>query len=368
MKSIQRINSTLAVSIVLLLAATHPHNWLDFFALASARAQDSSKNDNPPLRRRPSAQSSQEDQDKPQGQTAISVAVDLVSLQVLVTDKKGNIVTGLKPENFTIYEDNVKQEIANFASIEGDLTVVLLLETSKSIRNFLDLDAFDLLPDLANAISAFARTLRKDDWLAVVGYDMHTTIISDFSKDRRSLEAAFRVLSYPLSRESNLSDAVIDTLNRTQELDGKVAIVLIGTGDDSFSKHTYDDALKKCKAANASIYAIGLGQYIRTLLESRISSSWNMDFLVAETRLKSFAEFTGGQAYFPRFPSEYSSIFNNISRMLRSQYSIGYASSNNNRDGKFRKIKIDVTTDLLENGKPLKLNVTTRKGYIAAKD
>jgi VWFA-related protein len=368
MKSTLKINAVSAVSIVLILAAIYPHNWPDFFSPASANAQDSSKNNKPPRRRQIPAKSSQEDQDKPQGQTSISVAVDLVSLQVLVTDKKNNIITGLKPENFIIYEDNVKQEIVNFAPMEGNLTVVLLLETSKSIRNFLDLDAFDLLQDILDAITAFARTLREDDWLAVVGYDMHTTIISDFSRDRRSLDEAFRILSYPLSRESNLSDAVIDTLNRTQELDGKVAVVLIGTGDDSFSKHTYDDALKKCKAANASIYAIGLGQYIRTLLESRISPSWNMDFLVAENRLKSFAEFTGGQAYFPRFPSEYSSIFNNISRMLRSQYSIGYTSSNNNRDGNFRKIKVEVKTDLMEKGQPLKLNVITRKGYIAAKD
>jgi Ca-activated chloride channel homolog len=365
MKSAQRINALLIVSIILLLASSHSRHLADLFAPDSAQAQESSKSNKPPLRRPKPVKSSQEEQDEPAGQTSISVAVDLVTLQVLVTDKKNNIITGLKPENFTIYEDNVKQEIANFAPIEGDMTIVLLLECSKQIRDFLGY--FDLLPDIADAINSFVRTLRKNDWVAVVGYDMRPTILSDFSRDRKKLGEALTTLSYPLSSESNLSDAVIDTLNRTQEIDGKVAIVLIGTGMDTFSKHTYDDALKKCKEANASIYAIGLGQYIRTLYESRLSPSGSMDFLVWENQLRSFAEFTGGASFFPRLPSQYSGIFNDIANQLRNQYSIGYVSSNTQKDGKFRKIRVEVKTDLMENGKPLKINVLTRKGYIAAK-
>ena len=87
---------------------------------------------------------------------------------------------------------------------------------------------------------------------------------------------------------------------------------------------------------------------------------------MADLRLKSFAEFTGGAAYFPRFTSEYPSIISTISRLLRSQYNIAYTSTNTKKDGKFRKIKVEVQTDLTENGKPLKLNVVTRKGYTAA--
>jgi VWFA-related protein len=364
MKSTRMINALLAVSLIVLLAAILPHKWTDLFSPATARAQDS-KNGKPPLGNQGPNSGKQEDPDKPRAKTAISVSVDLVSLQVLVTDKKGNIVTGLKPENFTIYEDNVKQEISNFAPIDANMTIVLLLECSTTIRNFLGL-GIDLLPDILDALTAFNYKLRKDDWVAVVGYDMRPTILVDFSKDRSKFQEVLRVLSYPLSNESNLNDAIIDTINRTQELEGKVAIVLIGTGQDTFSKHTYDETLKKCKEANASIYAIGLGQLVRTVLESRMSASANMDFLVWENQIRSFAEFTGGAAYFPRFSSEYSSIFSDVSKKLRSQYSIAYASSNTNKDGKFRKIRVDVQSDLTENGKPLKLNVVTRKGYIAA--
>jgi VWFA-related protein len=354
------INAILAVSLILLLAAIHPHKWTDFFSPATARAQDS-KNNKPPLGRQSPDSGKQEDQDRPRGKTAISVSVDLVSLQVLVTDKKGNIITGLKPENFTIYEDNVKQEIANFAPIDANITVVVLVEYSKIIN-------VELRNEIFNAVYTFAKTLRKEDWVALVGYDLKPTILCDFTQDRNKLMEALKVIDYPLWNESNLCDAVIDTLNRTQELEGKVAILLMSTGFDTFSKHTYDEALKKAKEANASIYAISLGQNVR--LRNEASGAYgpetSIDLQMADTRLRSFADFTGGAAYFPRFTSEYSSIFSTISQLLRSQYSIAYTSTNTNKDGKFRKIKVDVQTDLTEKGKPLKLNVVTRKGYIAA--
>ena len=161
-------------------------------------------------------------------QTSISVSVDLVSLQVLVTDTKGNAITGLKPENFTIYEDNVKQEIANFSPIDANVTVVLLTEYSRKFPT--------LSTKSGDAMYYFANSLRKGDWVAVVGYDMHTTILCDFTQDRRKLQDALRRFTYPAYYESNLSDALIDTLDRTQELEGKVAVLLISTGLDTFSK------------------------------------------------------------------------------------------------------------------------------------
>jgi VWFA-related protein len=86
---------------------------------------------------------------------------------------------------------------------------------------------------------------------------------------------------------------------------------------------------------------------------------------MADNRLRSFADYTGGFAYFPRFETELPSIFNNISQLLRSQYSIAYASTNTKKDGKFRKIRVEVDTQLTDvKGKPLKLKVHTRKGYL----
>ncbi len=348
----------LAASLLLAMAAAYQHHWKTFSVPTAALAQDVPKDQRPPLNRQKSG--GQEDQDQPKGQTAISVAVDLVNLQVLVTDVKGNVLTGLKPENFTVYEDNVKQEISHFAPVDANITVVMLVEYSNQVRYFID--------EVWNAMYTFAASLRKGDWVAVIGYDLRPTILCDFTQDRQKLYDALRRFTYPAFDDSNLSDALIDTLDRTQEIDGKVAVLLISTGLDTFSKHTYDEAMQKCKEANASIYAIGLGQRFRIWAETNgyLGPITNMDLLMGDNRLKTFADYTGGEAYFPRFETELPSIFSTISTLLRSQYSIAYASSNTKKDGKYRKIRVDVTTNLTDNkGKPLKLKVITRKGYVA---
>ena len=324
----------------------------------SAFAQDPPKKPGPP-QRKPKPAAGEQDPDRPKGQTAISVAVDLVSLQVLVTDPKGNVITGLRPEHFTVYEDNVKQEISHFAPVDANITVVMLVEYSKQVSWF--------IYEVWEAIYGFANTLRPGDWVAVIGYDMRPTILSDFTQDRSKLHDALRRFNYPAFSESNLSDALIDTLDRVEEIDGKVAVLLVSTGLDTFSKATYDEALKKCKGANASVYAIGLGQNFRIRADAAgyIGPETNLELLMSDNRLRSFAEFTGGEAYFPRFVTEFPSIFNNVSVMLRSQYSVAYVSSNSKKDGKFRKLKVDVVADINNDGKPDKVKILTRKGYQA---
>ncbi len=291
-------------------------------------------------------------QDKPVGQKGISVSVDLVNLQALVTDKKGNIITGLKAGNFTIYEDNVKQEITNFSTVDAAMTAVLVVDFSKVVEWF--------IMDVWNAIYSFADSLRPGDWVAVIGYDLRPTILTDFTQNRNQLMDALSRFTTPAFSESNLSDAVVFTLDRVQEIQGKVAVVLVSTGLDTFSQHTYDDALKMCKSSNASIYAISVGQSVRIRYNLD-----NIDWFMADNRLRSFAELTGGDSYFPRFPTELPSIFKNISNSLRNQYSIGYVSSNTKHDGKFRKIRVEAKADLSHDGKLVDLKVQTRQGYLA---
>ena len=321
----------------------------------SLYAQEPSKPQAPPLRKKKPAGQPQEDQDRPKEQTAISVSVELVSMQVLVTDQKGNVITGLTPQHFTVYEDNVKQEISHFAPVDANITAVLLVEYSKQVSWF--------IYEVWNAIYGFANSLRPGDWVAVIGYDIRPTILCDFTQDHAKLQDTLRRFNYPAFSESNLADALIDTLDRVEEIEGKVAIILVSTGLDTFSRHTYDEALKKCKAANASVYAIGLGQNFRLRYESYLPPEVNMDFLMADNRLRTFAEYTGGEAYFPRFTTELPSIVANISIQLRNQYSLAYASSNTKRDGKYRKIRVEVNADINNDGKPDKVKIMTRKGY-----
>ena len=341
--------------------------WLPLFdsAISSAAAAQqpagSGSNRTPTIRIPATNDDSDDDADLAQmPRTTVSVNVDMVSLQALVTDNNGNVLTGLRPENFTIYEDGVKQEITHFSPVEANVTVVMLVEFSKRIELFLD--------DVYNAMYGFVRTLRPGDWTAVVGYDMRTTIFNDFTQDQQEIYKSLRQFTFPAWNESNISDAVIETIDQTQELEGKTAILLIGSGLDTFSRHTYEQALDACKNASASIYAIGIGRLARDYLDARgyISSSTNMDFLMGDNRLKAFADYTGGAAWFPRYSTELPNIFNQISQSLRSQYNLGYVSTNKKRDGKFRKLKVEVQTDLKDKkGKPLKLKIVTRKGYTA---
>ncbi len=307
----------------------------------------------------PKKEPDSQEQERVQGKTAISVAVDLVSLQVLVTDKKGNIITGLTPEHFKVYEDNVEQEIANFGNVDSNITVVMLVEYSRQVSWF--------IMEVWEAIYGFANSLRPGDWVAVIGYDIRPTILTDFTQNRNDLYQALRRFNMPAFSESNLSDALIYTLERVQEIEGKVAILLVSTGLDTFSKHTYDEALRACKESKASVYAIGLGQNFRIRAEAAgyISGAMSSELLMADNRLRSFADFTGGEAFLPRFVTEFPSIFQNISAMLRNQYSLAYVSSNTKRDGKFRKIKVEVKVDVNNDGKPDDLKIFTRKGYQA---
>ncbi|MEJ2109294.1 MAG: VWA domain-containing protein [Acidobacteriota bacterium] len=300
---------------------------------------------------------------EPLGRTSISVASNLVTLQVLVTDEKGNVITGLKPGNFTVYEDKVKQEISNFSPIEANITAVLLIEQTK--RSSYSLDQH-FIGQIYNIMTTFVKNLRQGDWIGVIGYDIKPTILCDFTQDHREVLETFNSLRYPAIRESNLFDAVFDTLDRTQEMDGKVAIILVSTGYNSFSAHTYDDVLKKCRSAKAVIYAIGMGQYYRLLLEAYGYSSAldRMDGLMADNQLKYISEYTGGASYLPRHDTELPAIVQNISTLLRSQYSIGYVSTNTKTDGKFRKIKVEVQADMKVDGKQVKFKVKTREGYI----
>jgi Ca-activated chloride channel homolog len=345
----------LAASCILSLAIAYQPGWMAFFLSAPVFAQDSPKDHSTPLQ---SKMSSSEEL-RPKGQTAISVSVNLVSLQVLVRDTKGNAITGLKRENFTIYEDNVKQEISQFSPIEANITVVMVVESSNNISYF--------IRQVLDSMITFTNSLRKEDWVAVVSYDLNPSIVCDFTQDRQKIYNVLNRFRTPAFDESCLSDAVIDTLDRVQEIESKVAILLISTGLDIFSKHNYEDAMQKCKESNASIYAIGLGQRFRIIAEARgrLSNLQLLALNMGDQRLKSFAETSGGEAYFPRFETELPGIVNEISASLRNQYSISYAPPNTQKDGKFRKIRVEVNTDLTDaKGKPLKLKVITRKGYI----
>ena len=314
----------------------------------------------PVLAQRKDEKPIEEKEEKPQARAAISVAVEQVKVDVTVQDKKGNLIQGLEKEHFKIYEGKVQQEISYFSPIEAPITAVLVTEYSKVIP-------WEWLYEAWLATHIFVEQMRPEDWVAAVAYDIKPEILVDFTQNKAEVYNALRRLNFPAWRESNLYDTVFDVLDRVEELDGKVAIILITSGLDTFSKKNLDETFDKVKKSNVVIYSVSLGGNFRARREHYMGSMTRMDLYRADATLKYFAKYTGGHAFFPRFVQAYRGIFNTISALLRNQYSLGYVSSNTKKDGKYRKIKVEVVADVDGDGKPDKLKVQHREGYLVEK-
>lgn len=304
---------------------------------------------------------------------SIKVDVPLVSLDVLVTTKDGQTIPGLKKENFKIMEDGTPQQISTFNQTEAPITAVLLVEFASTNYYF--------IVDALNASYSFANTLKKDDWVAVISYDMKPQILADFTQDKRAVQAALNQLRMPGFAETNLFDALFDTLDRVDRIEGKKYIILVSTGVDTFSKLTLDKILKKVKATkDVTIYPVSVGWAEREWWESHGRAAphgmgipvGNMDYLQADNEMKTFASLTGGRAYFPRFEGELPGIFADIASDIRNQYSISYHPTNIKLDGTYRKLKVELHAPdggplkvRDQKGKDVKYIVYAREGYTA---
>ena len=297
--------------------------------------------------------------EKPDDNFTLAVEIELVNLDVVVTDKKGNFIPNLTAKNFRLFEDKVEQKITNFSPTTAPLTIVILVEFANTLAFWYD--------DVVTPTAGFIQMLRPDDWAALVAYDLRPEILSDFTQDKRELFAGLNRMRIPGFSETNLFDALKDTLDRLEEVDGKKAVLLIGTGVDTFSKITFDTMLKRVNSTNAVIYCIGMMQFLREYMDARgyLAPEDRLTYLQADNQLNTFAKRTGGKAWFPRFMGEYPNILQQVGIELRSQYSMGYQSTNPNKDGKFRKIKVEVVD---ETGTVVKSVIARAKdGYQAPK-
>jgi VWFA-related protein len=304
---------------------------------------------------------------------SIRVEVPVVTLDVLVTTKDGQTIPGLRQENFKILEDGTQQAIATFSQTKAPITAVLLVEFASTRYSF--------MVEALRASYAFASTLQKDDWVSVVSYDMKPQILVDFTQDKREVQAALNQLRMPGFSETNLFDALFDTLDRIDRIEGKKYIILVSTGVDTFSKLHLDQILKKVKSTkDVTIYPISVGFQARERAEvqGRAASHGmgipidNMDYLQADNEMRTFASLTGGRAYFPRFEGELPEIFGQVAADIRNQYSISYHPTNAKLDGTYRKLKVELRAPdgaplkvRDQKGKDVKVVVYARDGYTA---
>ncbi len=310
----------------------------------------------------------------PPGETpySIAVSVDLVTIDAQVEDNNGNFIPGLKKANFRVIEDGVPQTLQTMEAGESPMTVVLLIEFDNRFTQFYSYMWYQTLL----ASYGFVQTLRKEDWLAITAFDLKPEILMDFSQNRAEAQAALGRLQFPGFSESCLYDALADTMDRLKDVAGKKGIVLVATGRDTLSKITYDTAMKKVKEGQVPIYAMSIGQLTREMRDAAgmMGPITRMDYLQADNALKVFTTDSGGKAYYPRFEGEFPGIYQDISQRLRHQYTIGFVSTNPAKDGKYRKLKIDVVDNngaplkmMDQKGKEVKLKVVAKPGYYPPK-
>jgi VWFA-related protein len=320
-----------------------------------------------PAQQAPPSKDQQGQSKEPQGEFGITVEVPLVNLEVVATDQNGNPITGLRKGNFRVLEDGVVQQVTNFAPTEAAITTVLLIEFSSKFWGIVSANATDWAYQ-------FVSQLRKDDWVALVSFDLKSRLEVDFTRNKMEVQNYLAHMYMPGFHESNLYDAVMETLDNLKDVKGRKSILIVASGIDTFSKHTLDACLKRLKQTDVTIFALGAAHAFSNYLDNRgaLGGEGRLTFLQGENQLRNFAEMTGGRAFFPQFQGEIPSDMREIAALLRSQYSVGYTPSNPARDGKFRKVKVEIVGDdgkplVINNdkGKPVKIVVYTRQGYTA---
>jgi VWFA-related protein len=306
---------------------------------------------------------------------SLKVNVPLVNVDVMVTTKDGQFVPGLGKDNFRLFEDGCRSRSATSRFRKPPLPRCCWWSSPPPTITF--------MVEALNASYAFANTLKKDDWVAVSYYDMQPHILVDFTQDKQAIYGALNQMRIPGFAETNMFDALYDTLDRLDRVEGKKYVILVTTGIDTFSKLTLDKILKKVKdTKDVTIFPISVGFIVREYCETHPGGCRNahgmgipvstMDYLQGDNELKTFAAMTGGRAYFPRFQGELPELFGDISHDIRNQYSLSYHPTNNKLDGTYRKLKVQVVAPdggqlkvKDQKGKDVKIEVVARDGYTA---
>lgn len=333
----------------------------DVGPMAVPKKKDSSEDDTPPPPR-PKKVDNMPDY-------SLTVDVPVVTLDARVVQKNGlplALPPNLAKDHFKVWEDGVPQKIQSVTASEAPITAVLLVEFAETNYNF--------MYDALNASYAFASSLKPEDWVAVVEFDMKEHILVDFTQDKQAIFGALNGLRIPGFHERNLWDAMFDTLDRLDRIPGHKELIVVASGIDSMSHNTWDKIQKKVKATpNVTIYTISTGKAMLTVADTGLNSSeYMMRYVVADQQMKEFAQLTGGHWYAPRFTAELPEDFREIATSIRNQYTISYKPTNTKQDGTYRKLKVELVGP---DDKPLvikdeknhdvKYQIIARDGYTA---
>jgi VWFA-related protein len=259
--------------------------------------------------------------------------VDAVLVPVIVTEH-GRFVRDLKRQDFEVIEDGVAQRLVGFASEDSPLDLVVAIDISGSMES--------ALPDVQAAVKQFLSRLRAGDAATLLGFNDTTFLVAEREKDQQAREDAIDLLA-PWGGTA-LYDATVRAVDLIDRSTGRKGVIVFSDGDDRHSLTPPEMAAARVQGGNAMLYTVGFGA------GSSVAS--------LRERLASYAESTGGRAFYPNEVSELDGVFGVIVTELANQYVLSYVSSNTRQDGRWRSIKVRVS-----NGK---YDVRARRGYQAS--
>jgi VWFA-related protein len=282
-------------------------------------------------------------QQKDQQITTFSVGTRLVVCHTTVMDRTGHLITTLTPDQFTVYENGVQQEIKSVKREDVPVSMGLIIDNSGSMR--------DKRAKVEAASLALVKDSNPDDEVFVVNFNDEAFLDlphqKDFTSDIKEMEEALTRID---SRGGTaMRDAIrmsIDHLKEKAHKDKKV-LVVVTDGNDNSSVITLENLVKAAQQSETIVYGVGL-----------LGDEERREAVRAQRALKSLGEATGGAVFFPKELSEVDKIAHQVAHDIRNQYTIQYSPSNTAMDGTYRQIKITVKAP----GNP---TVRTRSGYYA---
>jgi len=247
-----------------------------------------------------------------------SVDVDVLQFTSVVTDGGGRFVTGLKPADFKVYDNDRPQKITSFESENISLEMVVALDVSSSMRA--------ALPHVKTSSKRFLSGLRAGDQVTLLGFNDNVFTLTPRSRDQEA-----RVKAIDLMRAwggTALYDVILKGLNLLSRHPGRRSMLLFSDGDDQSSHATLEAAIARAEASDATIYVIGQGRAIRARDLQEV--------------LKKFATISGGRAFFAEDVGRLDRFFEEILEDLSNQYLISYSYPDEERDGQYHRIRVEV--------------------------
>jgi VWFA-related protein len=275
---------------------------------------------------------------------AFRTGIDIVSLNVTVTDAAGHYVTDVEQAEFSVFEDGVRQDVTFFTRRQQPIALSLLLDSSASME--------EKLPTLQTAAVNFVKRLKAGDIAEVIDFDSRAEIRQQFTGNQAELIKAIE--QTVAGGSTSLHNAIYIALKEMKKVKAvneeevrRQALIVFSDGEDTSSLVSFDEVLDLAKRSETAIYAIAL----------RGVDSQTKGFREAEFVMRSLAQETGGRAFFPARIEDLSGVYQQIADELASQYTLGYTSKNQRRDGAFRNLIVRVAR--------ASITPRTKRGYFA---